>query len=164
MDMCILLNGKIIMVDDQFSIQQAVAIEGDRIKAVGQNATVRALAGPTTEVIDLHGRTVIPGLIDNHNHFIRGTDYWADAVRLDGVSTRTAVLDLLRQRASVLKTGHWLLTLGGWSEDQLEGIAGTSRCANLTRLPATILRSFSPSSTTRSSTLPGSRRWACRWS
>lgn len=121
MDMCILLNGKIIMVDDQFSIQQAVAIEGDRIKAVGQNATVRALAGPTTEVIDLHGRTVIPGLIDNHNHFIRGTDYWADAVRLDGVSTRTAVLDLLRQRASVLKTGHWLLTLGGWSEDQLEG-------------------------------------------
>ena len=72
----ILTNGKIITVDDFFSIQEAVAISGERIHAVGSNAEIRALAGPATRSVDLGGRTVIPGLIDNHNHVIRATEYW----------------------------------------------------------------------------------------
>ena len=69
----VLVNGKIVTVDDQFSVRQAVAIDGDRVAAVGSDEAVRAQAGPQATVIDLGGKTVIPGLIDNHNHFVRLT-------------------------------------------------------------------------------------------
>ena len=64
----ILHNGKIVTVDSAFSIAQALAIRGDRFVAVGTNDAVRRTAGPATRVIDLRGRTVIPGLIDGHLH------------------------------------------------------------------------------------------------
>jgi predicted amidohydrolase YtcJ len=67
----ILSNGKIITVDERFSIAQAVAIRGDRIVAVGSDAEVTKLASPATRRIDLRGRAVIPGLIDNHMHLTR---------------------------------------------------------------------------------------------
>ena len=90
----ILLNGKIVTVDDYFSIQEAVAIRGERIAAVGSNEAIRALGGPDTRTIDLGGRTVIPGLIDNHNHVIRATEYWPNEARLDGVTSRVEALAL----------------------------------------------------------------------
>ena len=62
----ILVNGKIVTVDDRFTIAQAVAIQGQRIVAVGGSGEIRKLAGGGTRVIDLKGKTVIPGLIDNH--------------------------------------------------------------------------------------------------
>src|SRR4029450_6281625 len=68
----ILFNGKIITVDDQFSIAQAVAVRGARIVAVGTNQNITRLAGSNTQRIDLRGRSVIPGLIDNHAHFQEG--------------------------------------------------------------------------------------------
>src|SRR5690242_13001364 len=64
----ILHNGKVITVDKSFSIADAIAVRGDQIAAVGKEADVMKLAGPSTKVIDLKGRTVIPGLIDTHNH------------------------------------------------------------------------------------------------
>lgn len=64
----ILHNGKILTVDPQFSTVQAVAIQGDKIEAVGGNQDILAMAGPNTLKIDLKGRTVIPGLIDTHIH------------------------------------------------------------------------------------------------
>src|SRR5262245_44281240 len=67
----VLLNGKIGTVDAQASMREAIAIEGGRIAAVGTSADIRKLAGPSTRVIDLRGRTVIPGLIDSHLHAIR---------------------------------------------------------------------------------------------
>jgi hypothetical protein len=62
---------------------------------------------------------VIPGLIDNHNHFVRATGH--AEVRLDGVRTRAAALDLLARGAAELADGQWLLTLGGWHEEQWAG-------------------------------------------
>ncbi len=115
----VLVNGKIVTVDEQFSIRQAVAIEGERITAVGDNAAVLARAPADTQVTDLGGRTVIPGLIDNHNHFVRATGH--TEVRLDGVRTRAEALDLLARRAAELADGRWLLTLGGWHEEQWAG-------------------------------------------
>src|SRR5919204_2767106 len=65
----ILVNGKVITVDAADSIAQAIAVAGRTIVGVGTDAAVRALANDRTEVIDLRGRTVTPGLIDTHVHF-----------------------------------------------------------------------------------------------
>src|SRR5688572_6973658 len=79
----ILSNGKIITVDDRFSIAEAVAVRGDRIVAVGTNSEITRLAGPATRRIDLRGRSVVPGLIDNHAHFQEEGAYWMLELRLD---------------------------------------------------------------------------------
>ena len=64
----ILHNGKVLTVDDSFSVAQAVAITGNKISAVGTDQEVLATAGPNTQKIDLEGRTVTPGLVDTHRH------------------------------------------------------------------------------------------------
>ena len=61
-------NGKIVTVDPRFSVAEAVAIRDQRFSAVGRSSEVLKLAGPSTLVIDLKGKTVIPGLIDTHRH------------------------------------------------------------------------------------------------
>ena len=115
----VLVNGKIVTVDERFSIVQAVAIEADRFMATGSSADILAKAGPGAEVIDLGGATVIPGLIDNHNHFVRATEH--TEVRLEGVRSRADALAVLRRGAAALPPGQWLLTLGGWHEEQWAG-------------------------------------------
>src|SRR5439155_825228 len=77
----ILTNGKIVTVDERFTIAQAVAIKGDRIIAVGTNNDIARLAGPAARRIDLGGRSVIPGLIDNHMHLLRAGATWQTEVR-----------------------------------------------------------------------------------
>ena len=114
----ILSNGKVISVDERFTIAQAVAIKGDRIVSVGANAEVSRLAGPKTRRIDLRGRSVIPGLIDNHLHLLRAGGTWQWEVRWDGVASRKEALDLLRARAKAVKPGEWVYNLGGWAIDQ----------------------------------------------
>jgi len=112
----ILVNGRIITVDDQFNMAQAVAIKGTRILAVGTSDAVQKLSGPNTRVIDLKGRTVIPGLIDNHSHWIRAAEH--DELRLDGVTSRVQAIRMIEERVRASKPGQWIATLGGWSEEQ----------------------------------------------
>jgi predicted amidohydrolase YtcJ len=112
----ILVNGKIITVDDRFAIVQALAIKDRRIVAAGSNAEVQKLATATTRVIDVKGRTVIPGLIDNHSHWVRAAEH--DELRLDGVTSRKQALKLLAERIARAKPGEWVVSLGGWSEEQ----------------------------------------------
>ena len=114
----ILSNGKIITVDDRFSIAQAVAIRGDRIVAVGSNQEIAQLAGPDTKKIDLRGKAVIPGLIDNHMHLLRGGTTWQYEVRLDGVASRKQALEMLAARAKAVGPGEWVYTLGGFAREQ----------------------------------------------
>ena len=101
----ILVNGKVLTVDADFSIAQAIAISGERILAVGTNDSVRGLAGPDTVITDLHGRTVIPGLIDNHVHYLRGVATWPLEARLDAVSSRATALELIAAKARASVTG-----------------------------------------------------------
>lgn len=117
----ILFNGKIVTVDDFFSIQEAIAIRGEQIEAVGTDDAIRRRAGPETRAFDLGGRTVIPGLIDNHIHVIRATEYWPNEARLDGVSSRAEALARLAAKADALPEGEWLMSLGGWTENQFTG-------------------------------------------
>ena len=114
----VLSNGKIITVDERFSIAQAVAIKGDRIVAVGTSQEIARLAGAGTRRIDLRGKAVTPGLIDNHMHLLRAGTTWQYEVRLDGVETRKLALDMLRARAGAVAPGEWIYTLGGWALEQ----------------------------------------------
>ena len=114
----IFTNGKIITVDDRFAIAEAVAIKGERIIAVGKNQDIAKLSGGTTRKIDLRGSAVIPGLIDNHAHFIRAAEHWHQEMRLDGVTSRKQVLKMLADRVRGAHPGDWIVTLGGWSEEQ----------------------------------------------
>jgi predicted amidohydrolase YtcJ len=111
-----LINGKIITVDDRFTIGQAVAIRGQRIVKVGSNAEIQQLTGPSTQIIDLAGRTVIPGLIDNHSHWVRAAEH--DELRFDGVTSRARALEMLAERVRAASPGAWIVVLGGWSEEQ----------------------------------------------
>jgi hypothetical protein len=112
----VLVNGKIVTVDDRFTIAQALAIKGERILKVGTTAEVEALRGPQTRVIDLAGRTVIPGLIDNHAHWVRAAEH--DELRFDGVTSRQQALKMLADRVHSVPAGEWIVVLGGWSEEQ----------------------------------------------
>lgn len=112
----LLVNGKVVTVDDQFRIAQAVAIKGSRIVAVGTTAAVRKQGAAGARVIDLKGRTVIPGLIDNHAHWIRAAEH--DELRFDGVTSRKQALRMLAERLKTARPGEWVVTLGGWSEEQ----------------------------------------------
>ena len=114
----ILTNGKIITVDDQFRIAEAVAIRGGRFVAVGTDAEIVQLAEASTQRIDLEGRSVIPGLIDNHAHFIEEGAYWQLEVRFDGVESRQEALERLGAKAAATLAGEWIFNFGGWSPDQ----------------------------------------------
>jgi predicted amidohydrolase YtcJ len=112
----ILVNGKILTVDDKDSVAQAVAIRGQKILAVGTNEEVRTVAAKDARVIDLHGRTATPGLIDTHCHFDESQAIYSielsDAAKLDDVLQR------VREKAASLKPGEWI-TGGGWDEGKL---------------------------------------------
>jgi hypothetical protein len=114
----ILSNGRVVTVDARFTIASAVAIRGERIVAVGSDEDVSGRAGPGTRRIDLGGRTVVPGLIDNHMHLLRAGTTWQYEVRWDGIASRRQALDLLRARVKATPPGEWIYTLGGWAMDQ----------------------------------------------
>jgi len=130
----IVVNGKVVTVDDRFSITQAVAIRGGRVVAVGRNADIRKFEGAQTRVIDAGGRTVIPGLIDNHAHFIRVAEKWHYEMRLDGITSRAQVLQMIRDRVKAAKPGEWIVALGGWSEEQFTDDARGFPLAELDQL------------------------------
>jgi predicted amidohydrolase YtcJ len=114
----IFINGKILTVDENFSIASAIAIRGKTITAVGETAKLNTLAGPNTEIIDLHGKTVIPGFIDNHFHYLRGTNTAAYEMRIQGITSRQQVLDDISARAKELGPGKWIFIIGAWHEQQ----------------------------------------------
>ncbi|MFN8565593.1 MAG: amidohydrolase family protein [Anaerolineae bacterium] len=117
----VLINGNIATVDDDFSFAQAIAIRGDTILAVGTNEEIQALAMDSTQVIDLGGKTVLPGLIDAHLHGIRnGYQCYLQAVRLDDTYSRAEALEMYRARAEEWGPGVWIFTAGGWNVNQLD--------------------------------------------
>ena len=114
----VLTNGKIITVDERFTIAEAVAIRADRIVAVGSNRDIGALATPATRTIDLEGRAAIPGLIDNHMHLLRAGTTWGREMRWDGIESRSEALQMIRDKAAGIPEGEWVFSLGGWTVDQ----------------------------------------------
>jgi predicted amidohydrolase YtcJ len=106
-------NGKVITVDKNFSIQQAFAIKGEQFIAVGNNATVRAMAGKSTRVVDLKGHAVIPGLTDDHDHVYDSAKVLLRGVNVAGVTSRSELLDRIRQAVEKAKPGETVFTSAG---------------------------------------------------
>jgi predicted amidohydrolase YtcJ len=111
----VLYNGRVITVDDAFTIAEAVAIAGDRIVAVGTTAEVRAHAVPSTRQLDLRGRAVVPGLMDNHLHGAGG----GPGVDLSRARTLDEVYAAIRARAQTTPPGEVIVSNSDWHEAQL---------------------------------------------
>jgi predicted amidohydrolase YtcJ len=107
----ILVDGKIVTADRQGSTRNALAIRGGRIAAVGTDAEMRRLAGPRTRVIDLQGRTVIPGLIDSHMHAIRAALSFSTEVNWIGAASLAEGLERLHQASLKARPGAWLIVV-----------------------------------------------------
>ena len=114
----VLLHGKILTVDAHDSIAEAVAIRGNKIVAAGSDSEISRHAGKGTQVIDLHGRTATPGLIDSHVHFADGGVSDLYEVNLSSAARIADVLSKVRERAATLKPGEWVLG-SGWDEGKL---------------------------------------------
>jgi len=112
----ILVNGHVITVDGAFSIAQAIAIADGKFLAVGSNADIRSLAGPSTTTIDLQGRTVIPGLADGHLHDAGG----GPGVDLSHARSIADVLGAIADRVAHSKPGDVIVSNSDWHEAQLK--------------------------------------------
>jgi predicted amidohydrolase YtcJ len=114
----VLFNGKILTVDKDFSVQQALAVGRGQVLASGSSADMKKLAGNKAKLIDLGGRTVIPGLTDGHIHGIRAALTFGTEVNWIGVPTLRQALDKVREAARTQKPGSWIVVAGGWTEEQ----------------------------------------------
>jgi predicted amidohydrolase YtcJ len=114
----ILFNGKILTVDKDFSTAQALAIAHGQVLATGTSAAMKKLAGDKAKLIDLGGRTVIPGLTDGHIHGIRAALTFGTEVNWIGVPTLKEALEKIGQAAKTQKPGSWIVVAGGWTEEQ----------------------------------------------
>jgi predicted amidohydrolase YtcJ len=103
----IFTGGKVITVDEKFSITEAIAVRGERLTAVGANAEIEKLAGPETEKIDLKGATVLPGLIDSHVHAPSAAIYEFEN-EIPSFETVPDVLAYIRERAEKAEAGEWI--------------------------------------------------------
>ena len=114
----ILVHGKILTLDDHFSVREALAVSEGRIAALGRSNDIMKLAGRKTRVVDLRGRTVIPGLIDSHIHAIRAALSYSVEVSWIGAASLEEALDRVRDAARAAKPGDWLIVAGGWTPEQ----------------------------------------------
>src|SRR5580704_3819097 len=103
----ILINGKILTVDAKDSIAQGVAILAGKIVAVGSTEDVKKLAVKNAQVIDLHGRTATPGLIDSHCHFQEAAVLYDVEVSDPSIRQIADVLKRVEQKVATLKPGQW---------------------------------------------------------
>ena len=109
----ILYNGKIVTVDSHFSMVEAVAVYDGKFVATGSSADIRELAGNSTKRVNLHGRCVIPGQMDNHVHFmLAGLDGLRSGAKVNIATLQSIeeILDAIHKRAQTTPKGEWIGT------------------------------------------------------
>jgi predicted amidohydrolase YtcJ len=114
----ILHHGRMTTLDRANPAASAVAIKAGRFSAVGTDQDVLALAGPGTKIIDLKGRSVLPGLIDNHLHIIRGGLNFNMELRWDGVRSLADAMAMLKRQVAITPPPQWVRVVGGFTEHQ----------------------------------------------
>ena len=116
----LLHNGRFTTLDRANPVADAVAIRDGRFLRVGRREDVLPLAGPATRVVDLQGRAVLPGLIDNHLHIIRGGLNFNLELRWDGVRSLADAMAMLRQQVAITPAPQWVRVVGGFTEHQFD--------------------------------------------
>ena len=114
----ILYNGRFSTLDRTNGSPEAVAIADGRFLSIGRARDVEATAGATTKRIDLHGRRVIPGLIDSHMHIIRGGLNYNLELRWDGLRSLSSALKMLKAQVDRTPAPQWVRVVGGFTEHQ----------------------------------------------
>jgi predicted amidohydrolase YtcJ len=114
----VLLGGKIVTVDADSAVREALAVRDGKVLSLGSTAEIRRLAGPRTRVVELGGRTVIPGLIDSHLHAVRAALSFSTEVNWIGARSLPEALGRISAAAARRPTGSWLIVAGGWNELQ----------------------------------------------
>ncbi len=114
----ILHSGLIATLDPANPTADAVAIRGGKFVAVGHRRDIVPLATERTRVIDLQGRRVLPGLMDNHIHIIRGGLNFNMELRWDGVRSLSDAMTMLKRQVAVTPPPQWVRVVGGFTEHQ----------------------------------------------
>lgn len=114
----LLYNGKVFTADENYSIAEAVAVDGEKIVAVGTSKDLKAKYSATKE-IDLQGKLVTPGFNDAHAHFLRGALALL-TVDLTGIKTLSEAKQKIAEKAKTLKAGEWLIGRG-WDHTLWDG-------------------------------------------
>ncbi len=114
----ILHRGSFTTLDRCNPTASAVAIKDGVFTAVGYDNDVMKLAGPSTKIIDLKGRRVLPGLIDNHLHIIRGGLNFNMELRWEGVRSLADAMAMLRKQVAITPPPQWVRVVGGFTEHQ----------------------------------------------
>jgi predicted amidohydrolase YtcJ len=115
-------NAKVVTVDKHFSIQEAVAVDKDRIIAVGDNETIIKLIGPNTQIIDLGGRTMLPGINDSHLHapcFGATRPPLSLDLTPSNINSIADMVQVLKQEVACTKKGAWIRGVG-WNAAMLK--------------------------------------------
>lgn len=114
----ILHHGLFTTLDKSNPTASAVAVKDGKFLAVGGDAEIMAFAGPATKVVDLKGKRVLPGLIDNHTHVVRGGLNYNMELRWDGVRSLADAMDMLRRQVAITPAPQWVRVVGGFTEHQ----------------------------------------------
>lgn len=126
----IFVNGRIFTADPSNPWTEAVAIEGGRISATGTTSEVQALAGPSTEVIDLEGRMALPGFVDVHNHVLMGGVAELFERRFPGTASLDEICAEVRTAAEQAAPGQWIFG-SQWGADRIAELNSVSALARL---------------------------------
>ena len=110
----VLTNGRIYTVDNARPVVTALAVRGGRVIYVGSDAEARVLASSSTRLIDLHGATVVPGVIDAHAHLL-GLGNMLKSANVAGSTSYQEVIDRVKARAKDVKPGAWIRGRG-WDQ------------------------------------------------
>jgi len=116
----ILTGGKVATLRRGEGFVDSIAIKDGRVHSIGTAEEVLRIKGDETRVIDLAGRTVVPGLNDVHAHVVRGGRFYNLELRWDGVSSLRRGLEMVAEQAARTPDGQWVRVIGGWSPYQFQ--------------------------------------------
>lgn len=114
----IFFNGKITTLNKANPLASAVAVKEGKFIAVGTDEEVLTLRDNSTRMVDLKGRSVLPGLVDNHTHVVRGGLNYNLELRWDGVRSLADAMDMLRRQVAVTPAPQWVRVVGGFTAHQ----------------------------------------------